>query len=180
MLQVSVAAYSGEPTRDMVDNARRFVDGIARCSCGRVVLFLGGYKGLMRVVVDEALRHGLGVVLIIPVEYEGEHFPEQAIVVRTGLGLRERSSVLVRSGSVLVSLGGGVGTFFEELIAYSYGIPVIRVARSGGELLTDRLAECFPSGRLDVRINRRILYVDNGFDAAEKACRLVLGANSCG
>ena len=171
MVQVAVAAYSGEPGGRRAAEARRFVGELARL-CGDAVLFLGGYRGLMRVVVDEALRRGLGVVLVIPREYEGEEFPDGVVVVRTGLGFRERSSMLVRSGDVLASLGGGIGTFFEDLLACSVGVPVVELRLGEEGLLTERLAGCMPGGLVDERLGCRITYVSSGEELAREACRL--------
>jgi len=175
LVQVAVAAYSGEPEERRVEEARRFVGELSRL-CSDAVLFLGGYRGLMRVVVDEALRRGLRVVLVIPREYEGEAFPEGVAAVRTGLGFRERSSMLVRSGDVLASLGGGVGTFFEDLLACSLGVPVVELRLGGEGLLTERLADCMPGGVVDERLGCRITYVSSGEELAREACRLASGA----
>ncbi len=169
MIQVAVAAYSGEPSERLVREARSFIQELARRCKGASVL-LGGYRGLMRVVADEALRMRLRVVMVIPRVYEGERFPDEAIIVRTGLDVRERSSILVRSGDVLAVLGGGIGTLFEVLIACSYGIPVYQLVTGAG-LLTDRMASCFPSGVLDERIGCRIGFQESGRGLAEAVCR---------
>ncbi len=175
MVQVAVAAYSGAPSARRAREARRFVETLAGL-CSGAVLFLGGYRGLMRVVVDEALRHGLRVVLVIPREYEGEEFPGDVVVVRTGLGFRERSSILVRSGDVLASLGGGVGTFFEDLLACSIGVPVVELRLGEDGLLTERASGCMPGGVVDERLGCRITYVSSGEELARESCRLASGS----
>ena len=169
MVQVVVAAYSGEPSPRMVEEARGFVEELASL-CPNAVLFLGGVRGLMGVVAEEALRRGLRVVLVIPREYEGDVFPKGAIVVRTGLGPRERSSVLVRSGDVVAVLGGGIGTVFEVMLACSYGIPVYMVVLGEG-LLSDKLARCLPEGVVDPRLGCRIAYLSSGRGLARRHCR---------
>lgn len=169
--QIGVAAFGGPATPRHESLARGFVNMLSSC-CGDAVLVLGGYHGLMRVVVDEAVKAGLGVVLVIPRDYEHESFPRRVVVVRTGMGRRERSSVLVRSSDVLVSLGGGIGTLTEVLLAYSYGILVIQVTNvSSGGLLTDRFADCFADGVLDRRVGGSIIYVRSGPEAAVRACK---------
>ena len=167
--QIVVAAYSGDAGATRIEAAAAFVRELSKL-CGDAALLLGGYRGLMRVVADEALRRGLRVVFVIPREYEGDEFPERSIVVRTGLGPRERSSVLVRSGEALAVLGGGVGTLFEVLLACSYGIPVLQLVMSNGRLLTDRFAECISDGVVDERLGCRVRYVFSGEELARKLC----------
>jgi len=167
-VQLAVAAYSGEPPRGLAAEAEAFVGELARL-CPRATLFLGGYRGLMRVVADAALQRGLRVVMVIPKVYEGDVFPGDAIVVRTGLDVRERSSILVRSGEALAVLGGGIGTLFEALIACSYGIPVHQLVAEEA-LLTSRLARCFPEGVLDPRVGCRIAYHRSGRELAQAVC----------
>ncbi len=168
-LQIAVAAYSGEPELSRVRETREFVKEVSRL-CPGAVLVLGGYRGLMRLVADEARARGLGLVFVIPSVYEDDEFPDGSVVVRTGMGVRERSTILVRSGSVLASLGGGIGTLYEELIACSLGIPVFRLVMGGEELLTERLTRCMPDGVLDSRLSCRIAYVTRGRELAQSVC----------
>jgi len=144
---------------------------VARCTSNAVIV-LGGYRGLMRAVADAALERGLRVLMVIPEAYEKDPFPPGSIIVRTGLGYRERSLVLVRTSDILVSLGGGLGTLFEELIAHSIGIPVLRLVIPGDRLTTDRLASCFPSGVLDDRLQGKTDYSSNGRELADKVCSI--------
>ena len=171
--QVGVAAFGGHAPSSRVGFAREFVYALSEC-CSDAVLVLGGYRGLMKVVVDEAVKRGLRVVLVIPRDYEADKFPGQVAVVRTGMGRRERSSVLVRSSDVLVSLGGGIGTLTEVLLAYSYGIPVVQIVDDSVEgFLTDRFAKCFADRVLDERVGGSIIYVRRGVEAAVRACEAV-------
>ncbi len=167
-MQLAVAAYSGEPSPRLSAEAEDFVAGVASL-CPGATLILGGYRGLMRVVADAALRQGLRVVMVIPKAYEGDSFPKEVIVVRTGMDVRERSSILVRSGEALAVLGGGIGTLFEALIACSYGIPVHQLVVEEA-LLTSRLARCFPEGVLDPRVGCRIAYHRSGRELARAIC----------
>jgi len=171
LLQVAVAAYSGEPTASLAEAARSFVSELAE-SCREAVLILGGYRGLMRVVADAAIAHGLRVVFVVPPAYEGDSYPRGSVVIRTGLGPRERSSVLVRSGDVVAVLGGGVGTLFEALLACSYGIPVYYLRMAGEEsLLTERFAGCLPDGVVDARLGCRLRYFPEPHLMARALCR---------
>jgi len=79
----------------------------------------------MKVIVDEALRRGLKVVVLPPVEREDMEFPEEALVLRTGLSYRLRSVAMVRSCDALVVLGGASGTIQELATAYTEGKPVL-------------------------------------------------------
>ncbi len=169
MLQVAVAAYSGEPSRELLGKCRRFIESLAGLCSGRVVILLGGYWGLMRCVADEALARGIPVVVIVPVEREYEVYPSGAIIVRSGCGSRCRSMVLVRSADVLVALGGAVGTLIEVLAAYAEGKPVYVLGGTG--LDTDRyrgVLEPYP----DTRKLARVAYVDDPAELAGKVCGL--------
>ncbi len=88
-----------------------------------LVFVVGGYWGLMKVIVDLALELGFRVLVIPPLEQEDVLFPEKAIVVRTGTSYRVRSVFLVRTSDVLVVLGGGAGCIQELVTAYTEGKP---------------------------------------------------------
>ncbi|ALL00158.1 hypothetical protein Pyrde_0108 [Pyrodictium delaneyi] len=166
-LQVVVAAYSGSVSEKQREHARQLIAGIKACQPDSVIL-LGGYRGLMREVADVAREAGLPVVFVIPRGYEEDMYPEGSIVIRTGLDTRERSSILVRSGDVLVVLGGAIGTLFEAFIACSYGIPVLFLRDTG--LPSDRFAECYSDGVLDERIGRCIEYFNSIDELIERLC----------
>lgn len=87
------------------------------------MLVVGGYWGLMKEVVDLALKLGFKVIIMPPLEREDVSFPEEAIVVRTGTSYRVRSVFLVRTSDVLVVLGGGAGCIQELVTAYTEGKP---------------------------------------------------------
>jgi len=167
MLQIGVAAFSGTPLHQHVVCGYEFVNVIAE-RCGRdCVLVLGGYSGLMRVIVDAAVEKGLQVMLILPREYEGERFPSNVLLVRTGMDSSARSMILVRSSDVLVALGGGIGTIVEVFSAYGMFVPVILVSKTG--LPTDRVAETFRDGLIDSRFGRLLYIVESCREAGEKA-----------
>jgi uncharacterized protein (TIGR00725 family) len=130
-MYVGVAAHSGEPSVELARVAKRFVE-LLKERCGvehRIVV--GGYWGLMKTVVDEALSAGFTVVVLPPVEEEDVSFPDRAVVVKTGLSFRGRSVALVRTSDVLVVLGGGSGCLQEAVTAYTEGKPVYALVSTG-------------------------------------------------
>lgn len=169
MKTVSIACLGTEPPVELAEKARLFVRALREACGGRVQLALGGYWGLMKVVVDEALRSGLRVVLFPPLEREDEPFPEEAIVVKTGVSFRLRSVVLVRSSDVVVALGGEAGTVQEVVTAYLEGKPVLVLGNTG--LATDKLSVYAPYA--DSRLLARIEVMDDPVKLAEETCRLV-------
>lgn len=165
-MQVVIAAHSSEPSRDVVEKAKAFVRDLAKCGRG-ITLLLGGYWGLMRVVVDEALALGMRVVVVLPLEREDVELPEGVIRVKTGCEYRCRSVVLVRSGDVLVSLGGGSGTMAEMLMAYAMGIPVFALVDTG--MYSDGLARAFPE-YFDERRAVKLSYFSDPGELARAVC----------
>ncbi|MGC9105091.1 MAG: LOG family protein [Thermoprotei archaeon] len=140
-MQVGIAAHGVNPSVEVEEKAKEFVRALAECRKD-VTLVLGGYWGLMKVVVDEALRLGFRVVLTLPIEREDVELPEGVIRINTGCEFRCRSVMLVRSSDVLVSLGGGSGTAIEMLMAYAMGVPVFSLVNTG--MPTDELAKAYP------------------------------------
>lgn len=163
-VQISVAAHSGDYSKEDEERTRVFVREAAKCD---PTFILGGYWGLMKVVVDEAHGLGLKVVLILPMERESVTPPPGVISIRTGMEYRARSVPLTRSGDVLVALGGEVGTMIEVLMAYAMGKPV--VVLTGSSFSTDKLAASFPNG-FDRRRTAPVNYVDDPIKAAQLAC----------
>ncbi|MEM1640466.1 MAG: hypothetical protein QW065_04765 [Acidilobaceae archaeon] len=156
MKLVGVAAHSGSYGEDLEKTSRRFVALLAKKCSDNVALVLGGYWGLMKVVVDEALSWGLTVVILPPVEKEDVDFPEKAIVIRSGTSYRARSVILARSSDVLVALGGGAGVIQEVVTAYTESKPVF-LLKSGMD--SDRLESLAP--HLDYRKLSPILVYNN-------------------
>lgn len=62
-MQIGIAALGTDPSPELEEKARGFVRTLSKCAIHTFIL--GGYWGLMRVVVDEALREGNRVVAII-------------------------------------------------------------------------------------------------------------------
>lgn len=166
-LYVAVAAYSRAPPPAAAEGARRFVGALSRGCGDEVVLLVGGYEGLMKLVVDEALGRGLRVVILPPLEQEGHGFPPGAVVIKTGVTFTVRSSMMAHASDVLVSLGGGVGSLEEILTAHNEGKPVLVLAGTG--LPTDLVKSLPP--RLDERASSVIMYFESPEAVAEEVCR---------
>ncbi|MEM0361366.1 MAG: LOG family protein [Sulfolobales archaeon] len=168
MRYVGIAAYSGEPPPNLVEDAREFINMLVKC-CGteKIALVVGGYWGLMKVLVDEGLRHGLRVVIIPPIELEGIEYPEDALVIKSGTSFRMRSVILVRTCDVLVALGGAGGTFQEIVTAYDEGRPIFVLGGRG--LPTDKVKLLTPY--IDDRRTSKITYVEDVGELVDNVCR---------
>uniref|UniRef100_A0A7J3X997 LOG family protein n=1 Tax=Thermofilum pendens TaxID=2269 RepID=A0A7J3X997_THEPE len=169
MRVLGIAALGTEPPPELAAKAREFVEELSS-SCGRgLCLALGGYWGLMRVVVDEALRRGLCVLLFPPAEREDFDYPEGVLVVRTGTSYRLRSIFLCRTADVLICLGGEAGTMQEVFTAYLEGVPVLMLGGTGqASDALERLAPC-----LDSRCISEVIVVRDPRELARRACELL-------
>ena len=165
MIQISIAAYSGDPKPDHIRNSIKFIDGLIENCVERPVLILGGYWGLMKYIVDYSIEKGVKIVLIPPVEKENIKFPEKAIVVKTGASYRVRSIFIVRSGELLVVLGGASGSIQEITTAYSEGKDIYILIDTG--LPTDRF-KCM--GTYDDRLSNEIYYFRDPIEMAREVC----------
>ncbi len=156
MKQIAIACYSGGVDNVHRINIEKFVELLSK-RCGRnITLFLGGYWGVMKIVVDKAIELGIPVVLFLPIEEEDIEVPEKAIVIRGGMGYRLRSVAMVRSADIVVVLGGASGTIQEAVTAYTEGKPVL-VLKSG--LDSDKLSHLSPY--VDSRALSRIEIFDD-------------------
>jgi len=163
MPQIGIAAHS-EHTDMLAMHAKAVIDELARL-CKPTIL-VGGYWGVMRDVVNEALSMGLTVVIIAPLEKEDVEYPRNTVVIRTGCSFRCRSNILVRSSDSLIVLGGGVGTIIEAMTAYAEGIPV-HILMSG--MPSDKMRLAWPEYVDDRQIIRLMYHTDPG-EAAKAAC----------
>ena len=162
--QIAIAAHSGPYPQEAEERARAFVREVSKCG---PTLILGGYWGLMKVVVDEAAALGLKTVLILPMEHEAVKPPTGVILIRTGMEYRARSVPLVRSSDALVALGGEAGTMIEALMAYAMGKPVIVLTGLG--FSSDKLELAFPNA-FDRRMTAQVTYTNDVRLAAQAAC----------
>ena len=163
-MQIAVAAHSGNPGTLAAGESVEFIKSLR---CKNPVLILGGYWGLMKIVVDKAVKSGMTVILMLPVENENVSLPPGVLKVKTGLEYRARSVPLVRSADALVALGGGAGTIIEVAMAYSMGKPVYVLHNSG--MSSDNLRVAFPE-YMDDRKNSKIFYCKSGRELAEAVC----------
>lgn len=165
MINIGVAAHSEGSNKEI---AKRFVKRLSDDT--RIIL--GGYWGLMRDVADMAAERGIQVVFVLPTNPK-EMPPRNKffIPIDTGLDFKARSTILVRTSDILVTLGGEVGTIIELFMAYSYGKPVIILRNTG--MSTDKLEKVFNVG-FDNRLTAPILYVDTPEELAEKAVEIAI------
>jgi uncharacterized protein (TIGR00725 family) len=166
MRRIAISAYSGRPPIGLEDEARRLI-GLLKERCGDTVIYVGGYRGLMRTVVEEALHRDMPAIAVIPVEYEEDVFPPGLLLVSTGMSFKGRNVVLVRSGEVLAALGGGAGSLMEIFAAY--GMARKTHLLIGWGLPTDKLAEAYPEGRIGEG-PRLISYHTNVASMADALC----------
>jgi len=173
MYQIGIACIGEKAPQDLVVKARKFLESLRRCRCSNnIVLFLGGYWGLMKEVVNEAIKKDFNVVLILPVERE--ECPSKAICVKTSLSFKARSITLVRSVDILVVLGGASGTILEAIAAYAMGIPTIVLTNTGYP--SDKLKQAFGE-YIDHRKTAKIYYYDDPIEVANKVCDIICGDN---
>ncbi len=172
MKYVGVAAYSGEPPTALAEDAKEFVNGLVRCGgTHKIALVTGGYWGLMKVLVDQALKSGLHVIIVPPIELESIEYPENAFVIKSGTSFRLRSVILVRTSDVLVALGGAGGTFQEIVTAYDEGKSVYVLGGRG--LPTDKVKLLAPY--IDNRRTSRIVYVESVAELVNEVCKELSG-----
>lgn len=137
MLKIGIAAHSEVKNEEHANMAAEFIYHLSKCldKLGlkeKTYLLLGGYWGIMKIIVDKALEQGLRVALLPPCEMDSENiFPPDVLVIRTGLSMRGRSIALARSSDVLVSLGGSAGTILEIIAAYTENVPVYVLGNTG-------------------------------------------------
>ncbi len=164
-LKISISATSSIPTQEHLRKAVSIVKETYRILKGKVVFYVGGYVGLMKEVVDELLSINARVVLIIPIEYEDSYFPNEAIIVKTGMSFAGRNVILARTGDVLLALGGGSGSIMEVIAALEMGKKVALLVDTG--CLTDLLQKAFKEGIVDER-KKGLLYFVKGVNDLKK------------
>ncbi len=165
-MQIAVAAHSQSADNLVTNESITFVKSL-KANCERPTLILGGYWGLMKVVVDEAVKNGISVLLMLPIENEENSVPPEAIKVKTGMEYRARSVPLIRSADAVVALGGSSGTIIEIIMAYSMGKPIYVL--DGFGMSSDKLKQAFPD-YVDDRKSSKIIYLRSGKELAEAVC----------
>ncbi len=161
MFQIAIAAHSSIPSEEMSRKAERFISAIKRKD---IVIMLGGYWGLMKVVADTALKEGIPVVMVLPIEKDVP-VPEDVIRIDSGSEYRSRSIPLIRSADAVVALGGGAGTIIEVILGYAMGKPTFVLKGNG--MSSDNLEKAFPEF-IDERKVTKVMYFDNVEEMAKE------------
>jgi uncharacterized protein (TIGR00725 family) len=120
MAYVAVVGPSEASANELAD-AEALGRGLAER--GHVVL-CGGHGGVMEAVARGAAGAGGVVVGVLPGTDRAEANAHVSIAIPTGLG-QLRNGLLVRSGDVVVSVGGSWGTLSEVAMAVRTGVPVV-------------------------------------------------------
>ncbi len=167
-MQLGIAAHSGEYSEYMREKVYGFLVTLKEECKQLPTLFLGGYWGLMKEVVDQATALGFTVVMVLPVEHEEVYPPGNVILVKTGMEFRARSVPLIRSSDAVVALGGGVGTEIEVLMAYGMGKPVYVLVDTGYS--SDLLQSAYPE-YFDHRAVVKVKYFKDPRQMAREVCR---------
>jgi len=167
---IGIAAVSEIPSSRLSDIAKEFVETLSPYK-EKIKFVLGGYWGLMKTIAINALNHGFHVIFILP-EEPAEEPPRRknSTIIRTELGYKTRSIILVKTSDILVCLGGRIGSIIEVMLAYSFEKPTIIVKNTG--LDTDNLVKAFPT-TIDERRLAKLYYVENGVEAARKILELI-------
>jgi len=90
------------------------------------ILICGGKEGVMEAAAKGAKRKKGLTVGILPGSTREEANKHIDIPIVTGLGYA-RNKIVVKSGQVIIAVGGGYGTLSEIGFALGYGIPVIGI-----------------------------------------------------
>ncbi len=164
-MQIGIAAHSGEIPEGLVLEAKKLIKLINE-RCKDPILILGGYWGLMKVVVDEATKLSIKTVLLLPIENENVIVPKGVILIKTGQEFRARSVPLVRSSDFLIALGGSAGTMIESLMGYAMGKQVFVLKGYG--MPSDNLEKLgeYP----DDRKNGKLMFYKNAEKLIEDLC----------
>ncbi len=166
-MQIAIAAHSSLVDPKTEGMAREFLREL-HAQCPTATLLLGGYWGFMKAIVDEALRLGFRIAVILPIERDDVELPSGVTRINSGCEFRCRSVILVRSSDALIALGGGAGTIIEVLLAYAMGKPTYVLV--GTKLSSDALPKAFPE-YVDDRKVIRIKYFDDPIKLAREVCR---------
>ncbi len=164
-MQIGIAAHSGEIPEGLALETKELIR-LLNERCKDAVLLLGGYWGLMKTVVDQAVKLSMKTVLLLPIENENISAPEGVILIKTGEEYRARSVPLVRSSDFLIALGGSAGTMIEALIGYAMGKEVFILKGFG--MPSDKLEKLgeYP----DNRKNGKFRFYENVNDLIEDLC----------
>ncbi len=123
------------------------------------VLICGGLKGVMEAAARGAKSGGGLTIGILPGSHREEANPYIDVPIITGLGYA-RNKLVVKTGQVVIAIGGRYGTLSEIGFALGYGIPVVGLRT--WELI-----------RGDGRVDQGIVYVPTPEEAVKTAFKLI-------
>ena len=123
------------------------------------ILVCGGLKGVMEAAAKGAKSKGGLTIGILPGSSREEANPYIDIPIVTGLGYA-RNKLVVKTGQVVIAIGGKYGTLSEIGFALGYGIPVIGLKT--WELIRG-------TGKVD----QGIIYASDPKEAVETALKLI-------
>ena len=119
-MQVSVIG-DAEATPAITGIARELGAQLARHG---ITILTGGMGGVMEAASAGAASIGGTVVAILPT-YEHHHAnPHCTVIIATGMG-HARNVIIAASADMVISVGGGAGTWSETAHALKLGKPVI-------------------------------------------------------
>ena len=123
------------------------------------ILVCGGLRGVMEGAAKGAKSAGGLTVGILPGSKHEEANPYIDIPIITGLGYA-RNKIVVKTGQVIIAIGGKYGTLSEIGFALGYGIPVVGLKT--WELI-----------RGDGKVDQGIVYVRTPEEAVQTAFKLI-------
>lgn len=123
------------------------------------VLVCGGLRGVMEAAARGAKSAGGLTVGILPGSKREEANPYINIPIVTGLGYAQ-NKIVVKTGQVVIAIGGRYGTLSEIGFALGYGIPVVGLKT--WELI-----------RGDGKVDQGIVYARTPKEAVETAFKLI-------
>ncbi len=170
MIKIGFAAYSGDPSEDDIKDMRSLIDELYRqTEFKNIVFLLGGYWGLMRVLVDLIRERNGCIVLFPPLELEDLEYPADVIVLKLGLSMRMRSIPLVRTSDIFIAVGGESGSILEIVTSYTERKPTYVLVGKGYS--TDKISEFTPY--LDKRKLTEIRIFDDPRELARDIVKLI-------
>lgn len=92
----------------------------------RVPVLCGGKNGVMASVSRGVSESGGIVVGLLPEDDTSLANPHLTVALPTGLGIT-RNALVARAASVMVAIGGGLGTTSEMALALQWGKPVLAI-----------------------------------------------------
>lgn len=92
----------------------------------QVPVLCGGKNGVMASVSHGVSESGGIVVGLLPEDDTSLANPHLTVALPTGLGIT-RNALVARAASVMVAIGGGLGTTSEMALALQWGKPVLAI-----------------------------------------------------